>query len=165
MRRLIGFSVMAFAAAVIAQPAQASELSVGLVDMASALPASTGVTTVTPATTLDIARIGIGADAADRAAQTDVRLHALTRTLSAQPVSPLDSQTARLRRGFGAAMMDLYLFGSDGFHLSGGSRFYSRGPARAGTVDSRGLVEMRYVTLLYAPRSVLAEKPPWISLV
>ncbi len=164
MRRLVGRStaklataklaMAAVAATGIIQPAFASDLSVGIVDLASVVPASAGNGGTTHAGA-DLARFGI-ATIGSPAAQADYRLHPLVATLPAQPSLPLDSQTARLRRGFGGAMADFYPLGIDGFHVSGGSRFYSRGPARAGVVDARGLVDMRYVTLLYSPRSMLA---------
>ncbi|WP_174297296.1 hypothetical protein [Sphingomonas bacterium] len=88
-------------------------------------------------------------------AEPDYRLHAL---IDARPTPQLaaDDQINSLRRGFGGTMVDYFPLGGDGFHISGGSRFYSRGPGRAASIDSRGLVDMRYVTLLYAPRTILA---------
>ncbi len=148
-------AMAAVAATGIAQPAFASDLSVGIVDLASVVPASAGTSGTMTRPGTDLSKFGI-ATIGTPAAQADYRLHPLIATLPAQPGSMLDSQTARLRRGFGGAMADFYPLGIDGFHVSGGSRFYSHGPARAGVVDPRGLVDMRYVTLLYSPRAMLA---------
>lgn len=147
----MGLAVVAMAAMGVAQPAFASDLSVGIADLASAMPASVVNAVTPPAGDVDIARFG--GTAVGDAASPDFRLHHLVEVMASQPASPLDAQTARVRRGFGGAMADFYPFGIDGFHFSGGARFYSRGPARAGVIDSRGLVDMRYVTLLYSPRS------------
>jgi hypothetical protein len=149
MRRLIGLAAAALAIG-IAQPALASDLPVGVVDLAALQPAAIGE--AAHAMGFDIGTVVGSAGVA----QPDYRLHALAALMASQPIQPADAQTARVRRGFGGAMADYYPFGVDGFHFSGGSRFYSRGPARAGVVDARGLVDMRYATLLYAPRSVLA---------
>ncbi|MGI4732654.1 MAG: hypothetical protein ACRYFW_13045 [Janthinobacterium lividum] len=131
MRRLIGSLGLAAAGMVTAQPAMAADAPASWRD----LVAATGIAPI----------IGLGDTPVVAPASPDFRLQA-TAQATDQPAATFDNQAAPLRRGFGAAMLDYFPHGTDGFHLSGGTRFYNRLTGHSGA-------DARFADLLYAPRS------------
>lgn len=89
----------------------------------------------TAAAVITAGLVASSASAADRAwttlsptavpVGTDLRLRVLS-VQSADPALDIDSQTSRLRKGFGGSMIDYFPLGGDGFHLSTGGRMSSR---------------------------------------